>query len=124
VALLFQRGTIVLVEQVPDPNGGNHKDRPVILINDLDTADTVFHGVGVTGTFKLPLPPTSINLPYQRQGKCKTGLTKPCIAMCTWIVTATPGEIMHKLGSTPDSQFLEILQQVQGNLPPATSSGN
>jgi hypothetical protein len=62
VAIVYRRGTILFVSQVPDQNGVNHKDRHVVLLNDLDSADTVFDGVAITGTFTHPLPPTSVSL--------------------------------------------------------------
>ncbi len=86
VAIKHLRGTVILVVQVPDKNGVNPKDRFVVLVRDFDDADPLVYGVAVTGTFAFPLPPTSVRLPYHRQGRCKTGLTQDCIADCTWIV--------------------------------------
>jgi hypothetical protein len=96
----------------------NHKDRHVVLLNDLDSADTLFNGVGITGTFAHPLPPTSVSLMWHRQGRAQTGLNKPSVAVCTWIVTATPADILLKRGSVPSRDLLTILQHVQGNQPP------
>ena len=126
MAILHRRGTILLVSQVPDQNGGNHKDRHVVLLNDLDSSHTIFHGVAVTGTFTYPLPPTSVSLPSHRQGRGQTGLNKPSVAVCSWIVTATPADIILKRGSIPSRDLLTILQQVQGKPPPplTTSSGS
>jgi hypothetical protein len=118
VAIKYARGTIIFVAQVPDPNNANPKDRRVILIRDFDESDPHIYGVAVTGTFTFPLPPTSVRLPYHRQGRCKTGLTKDCVADCTWIVVATPAEIIKAHGITPPIQLATILQQVQNYLPP------
>ena len=60
MALKYQRATVVYVAQVPDSNGRNPKDRPVVLIRDFDERDSVAYGVGVTGEFDYPLPDTSI----------------------------------------------------------------
>jgi hypothetical protein len=131
VAKKYPRGTIVLVSQVPDQNNVNPKDRFVVLVRDLDDTDSHVYGVAVTGTFTLPLPPTSVRLPYHRQGRCKTGLNKDCIADCTWIVVATPADIIKALGITPPIQLATILQQVQNYLPspapptpPPTTTGS
>ena len=128
MALKYPRGTILLVSQVPDKNGVNPKDRFVVLIRDFDDADTLAYGVAVTGTFNLPLPATSVRLPYQRQGRCKTGLNKDSIADCTWIVVAASQDLGKRNGITPPIQLLTILQQVQNHLPPppppATASGS
>lgn len=95
MAVVYRRGAVLFVAQVPDTNGVNHKDRHVVLLNDLDSADAVFFGVAVTGTIPNPLPATSVPLPWHRQGRCQTGLNKPCVAECTWIVTATPADILQ-----------------------------
>jgi hypothetical protein len=123
VALKYQRGTIVLVSQVPDKNNTNHKNRFVVLIQDFDDTDTFIYGVAVTGTFSFPLPATSVRLPYHRQGKCGTGLTKACIADCTWLVTATSQEILKRNGMTKAGELVTILQQVQNSLPPPPQQG-
>jgi hypothetical protein len=118
VALKYQRGTILLVAQVPDKNGVNPKDRPVVLVRDFDDTDALVYGVAVTSTFTLPLPATSVPLPFHRQGRCKTGLTKDCVADCTWVVVATPQEVLKRDGFTPPLELATILQQVQQRLPP------
>jgi hypothetical protein len=122
VALKYPRGTVIVVSQVPDKNGVNPKDRFVVLVEDFDDTDQFAYGVAVTGTFKLPLPTTSIQLPYHRQGRCKTGLNKDSIADCTWIVVATPQDIIKRNGITPPAKLLTILQEVKNYLsspPPA-----
>jgi hypothetical protein len=76
VAVVFYRGTIIEASQVPDRNGVNPKDRPVLLLVDFSDTDTDAYGVAITSTFPHPPPVTSIPLSYQRQGNCQTGLTR------------------------------------------------
>jgi hypothetical protein len=99
----------------------------VVLVRDFDATDAVAYGVAVTGTFTLPLPATSVRLPYHRPGRCKTGLTKDSVADCTWVVVATPQDFLQRNGMTPPIELLTILQQVQNQLPPppppATAAG-
>ena len=83
MALKYPRGTVVLVALVPDKNGGNHKDRPVVLVRDVEDTDALFCNVAVTSSFSYPVPVTSVKLPHHRQGRCKTGLTMECVADCT-----------------------------------------
>jgi hypothetical protein len=40
VAIRIPLGNIVLVRQVPDKQGGNHKDRFVVLVRDYNDTDT------------------------------------------------------------------------------------
>jgi hypothetical protein len=119
VAVKIPLGNIVLVRKVPDKQGGNHKDRFVVLVKDYDDADTDILGVAITGTFSLPLPSTSVKLPWRKDGNCKTGLDKPSIADCTWRVVATPADIIKKQGFTPSIELAKIRQEVQNQLPPA-----
>jgi hypothetical protein len=118
VALKYPRGTILLVSQVPDPNGVNPKDRFIVLVRDFDDADLLGYGVAVTGKFNHPLPATSVRLPYHRQGRSITGLTKDSVADCTWVVVAAPQDFIKRNGMTPPIQLATILQQVQAHLPP------
>ena len=129
VALKYPRGTILLISQVPDKNGVNPKDRFVVLVRDFDDADALAYGVAVTGTFNYPLPPTSISLPYHRQGRCITGLTKDSVADCTWVVVAAPPDFIKRNGMTPPIPLLTILREVQARLPappqtPPASTGS
>lgn len=123
MAIKYSRGRVLLVSQVSDKNGVNPKDRFIVLIRDYDEADPLVYGVAVTGTFDFPLPPTSVRLPYHRQGRCKTGLDQDCVADCTWIVVATPADIMKSSGFAPAIQLEAILQQVQSYLPPPAAEG-
>jgi hypothetical protein len=81
VAVVYQRGVIIIASQVPDQNGTNAKDQHILLLVPFQDTDTDAYGVAITGTFPHPPPPTSIPLPYQRQGNCQTGLTKPSVAV-------------------------------------------
>jgi len=112
VAVKIPLGNIVLVRQVPDKQGGNLKDRFVVLVKDYKDGDAEILGVAITGSFNLPLPSTSVKMPFRKDGNCKTRLNKPCIADCTWRVVATPG-------FTPPIELAKILQEVQNQLPPA-----
>lgn len=118
MGVIYSRGEIVFVAQVTDNNGVNPKDRPVVLVRDLEDGDDVAFGVAVTSSFAFPLPPSSIPLPFHRNGACRSGLTLPSIADCTWIVLASPADIIRRCGTTPAAKFVAILQQVQAFLPP------
>jgi hypothetical protein len=119
VAVKIPLGNIVLVRQVPDKQGGNPKDRFVVLVRDYNDGDAEILGVAITGSFNLPLPSTSVKMTSRKDGNCKTRLNKPCVADCTWRVVATPGDIIKRQGFTPAIELANILQQVQNQLPPA-----
>ena len=119
MAIKITLGNIVLIRKVPDKQGRNPKDRFVVLVRDYNDGDADLLGVAVTGTFDLPLPSTSIKLPWKRDGNCKTGLDKPSIADCTWLVVATPDDFMKKQGFTPAIELEKIIAEVQNQLSPA-----
>jgi hypothetical protein len=56
VAVKIPLGNILFIRQVPDKQGGNHKDRFVVLVRDYNDGDADIAGVAITGSFKLPLP--------------------------------------------------------------------
>jgi hypothetical protein len=74
-------------------------------------------GVAVTGEFDYPLPSVSIELPYSR-ANCKTGLNKPSIAKCDWIVQVFEANVIKRMGFIPSSHLLSIIEEVQKHLPP------
>ena len=119
MALKYPHGTILLISQVPDKTGVNPKDRSIVLVRDFDDTDVHAIGVAVTGTFNLPLPASSVPLPYHRQGRCKTGLTKDSVADCTWVVVAAPQDFIKRNGMTPPIQLVNILKEVQAHLSPS-----
>ena len=117
MAIIHQRGAILLIAQVTDPQGQNTKDRPVVLIQDFADTDALAYGVAITGAFEKPLPESVISLPFHRGGKCRTGLTKESVAVCTWRVGIDPSSILKRIGITPPRELLRILEQIQGNEP-------
>lgn len=118
--MTYQRGDIVLVADVVDPNGVNPKDRPVLLIEDAD-AGMPLYGVAITSVVPQPLPLTHFVLPWHRQGQCRTGLTKPSVAVITWIVELEPQHIHHRFGVTPPRVLDAIMDAVEQYLNPPES---
>jgi len=117
VAVKLPLWNIVLIRQVPDKQGGNHKDRFVVLVRDYNDGESEIVGVAITGSFNLPLPNTSVKMTSRKDGKCRTGLNKPCIADCTWRVVATPADIIKRQGFAPPLELAAIIQAVQALLP-------
>jgi hypothetical protein len=112
VAIVYQRGVILEVRQVPDQNGTNPKDRPVLLLIDFTDTDADAYGVAITSTFPHPPPSTSIPLPYQRQGNCRTGLNSPSVAVCDWPVVVGKADVIRQLGSCPPIPLHAVLGQL------------
>jgi hypothetical protein len=118
VAVVHPRGVIIMASQVPDQNGTNAKDRHVLLLIDFHDTDMDAYGVAITGTFTPPLPPMRIPLPYQRQGNCQTGLSKPSVAVCDWPVIVGKADIMSRAGTCPPIPHAAVLAQLPKLQPP------
>jgi len=112
MAIMYHRGVIIMASQVPDQNGTNPKDRPVLLLLDFTDTDTNAYGVAISHTFPHPPPATSITLPYQRQGNCQTGLTNPYVAVCNWPVVVGKTDLISKLGFCPPIPLGAVLAQL------------
>jgi segregation and condensation protein B len=112
VVVVYQQGVIIMARQVPDQNGVNPKDRPVLLLIPFHDTDTDACGVAITSTYPHPPPSTAILLPYQRQGKCQTDLINPSVAVCDWPVVVGKADILGKLGICPPIPLAAILAQL------------
>ena len=123
---------------IPDPNGVNPKRRAVVLLvgeKDLPTPSSPLLGVAVTSTFKKPLAEDQVSLSWNPQ-KAGTGLTKPCVAVCSWLVAIHRADIADNdiSGVVPPRQMVEIQQKVKvhvtalptelGSPPSATATGS
>jgi hypothetical protein len=126
VAIVYPRGTLVLASQVPDTNGTNPKDRPVLLLVDFHDTHPDAYGVAISSTFPHPPPATSVVMPYQRQGNCQTGLSSPSVAVCDWPVVVGKADILSRMGSCPATQLASILAQLPSiqPIPPLRQTPN
>jgi mRNA-degrading endonuclease toxin of MazEF toxin-antitoxin module len=107
------QGSIVRA-MVRDPAGGNPKIRPLVIVSansDIGTSNSVF-AVAITSQFREPLPSDEVALPWHLTGKSRTGLTKPCVAKCSWICELDEGTIVESRGHVPNLQLEEILVRV------------
>ena len=112
MAVVYLKGTILWISQVPDKQGANPKDRNIVLIQDFNDTDTLLYGAAVTSKFSFPLSATTVRLPYRRgAARCKTGLTMDSVADCEWLRKATPQDVISRTGFTPSVELAEILKQ-------------
>jgi hypothetical protein len=109
----LQRGRIVLVN-IPDPQGRNPKDRPVVIVTATDeiTDQDSFFGVAISGKIEKPLPQSCVRLPWDRRGHPRTGLSKPSVARCDWLVEIGSKNVTKMLGFVPDKQLQQIIDIV------------
>ena len=69
-------------------------------------------GVAITGT---PDPPTGfeVPLPWQAQGRSRTGLDKPNAAVCCWFVTFTAADVIDAIGHVPPEPMRRIEEAIR-----------
>jgi hypothetical protein len=114
VPVPLTQGSVVLAN-VLDPQRQNPKCRPMVVVSSTDEIKEgiPFVCVAITGTFPKPLPADCVLLPYQREGRAKTGLKKPCVAKCGWPVTVTHADIQKCIGVIPGAELSLILEKVK-----------
>jgi mRNA-degrading endonuclease toxin of MazEF toxin-antitoxin module len=93
---------------------GKEKLRPIVVVtpNEAMAADEPLVGVAITGT---PDPPTGfeVPLPWQAQGRSRTGLDKPNAAVCCWFVTFTPADVIDAIGHVPPEPMRRIEEAIR-----------
>ncbi len=112
------RGRIVRVE-VLDPQNRNPKIRPAVIVTPTDEirpdGDIVL--VAITGSVNAAPAEMQVALPWHAQGQVGTRLTKPSVAVCSWVFTSPVSKIQKYGGIVPDRQMLQILDKLNA-LPP------
>jgi hypothetical protein len=115
-----QLGSVVWAE-LEDANGFR-KVRPAVIVT--ATADIVagksLHVVAITTRLPTPLPDDHVMLPWDRQGKARSGLRRRCAAVATWQATIALGDIQQVVGILPPVAISELLTKVAHatNAPP------
>jgi len=71
-----------------------------------------FWGVAVTGTLPKPLTPEFVILPYQRDGRGRSGLKKKSAAKCDWLVELRHEDIRRYIGWVPATALAAITKYI------------
>jgi mRNA-degrading endonuclease toxin of MazEF toxin-antitoxin module len=113
------RGRIVWVELL-DPQSRNPKCRPaVVLTPDADIrADGEVLVVAITTQLQEAPPEDQVELPWDRRGHPRTGLTERCSAVCTWTQKVSVASIQGYAGTVPGRQLLDIETRIKPPTPP------
>jgi mRNA-degrading endonuclease toxin of MazEF toxin-antitoxin module len=93
---------------------GKEKRRPVVVVtpNEAIAEGAPLVGVAITGT---PDPSTGFDvpLPWQAQGRSRTGLDKPNAAVCCWFVTFTVADVIDAIGHVPPEPMRQIDEAIR-----------
>ena len=102
---------------------GRHtkKRRPAIVITPTQdiAAGEVFSVVALTTKIPDPLPSNHVKIPWQRDGMTGTGLKKPTVAVCTWILPIRDYDIHQFGGVAPTRVMIEIAKIINAREKPS-----
>lgn len=106
-------GRIVWLD-VPDPQGGNPKRRPCLIL-DITRDGTLVANVATTSRFDPDaLADDEILLPSGAPGRpSRLGLDRPTVAKCSWLVVAPADMATPEGPPVPRSQQVRIMERVQ-----------
>ena len=110
----LSQGQVVKVA-VADPRGQNKKSRPVVILTDTDeisVADTLVVAA-ISTKFSDPLPPDCILLPWAPDGRARSGLNRPSVVKCHWLVKVARQDVVSVLGCLPPEIIQSIMQIVE-----------
>jgi mRNA-degrading endonuclease toxin of MazEF toxin-antitoxin module len=114
-------GSVVWAE-LEDANGFR-KVRPVVVLT--ATADIAAGGrlrvVAITTRLPTPLPDDHVLLPWDREGKARSGLRRKCAAVTTWQAEIAVADVQQVVGHLPPAVMEELLTKAVAAMPPDAS---
>ena len=122
-ARLPQLGSVIWAE-LEDANG-IRKVRPTVVMT--ATADIAagkaLRVLAITTRLPDPLPDDHVLLPWDRQGKARSGLRRPCAAVTSWRAEIALGDVQQVVGILPPKVIADLLAKVAAAMPPSANSG-
>jgi mRNA-degrading endonuclease toxin of MazEF toxin-antitoxin module len=116
-AHLPQLGSVVWAE-LDDPNGFR-KVRPAVVVTptvDIATGRPV-RVLAVTTRLPSPLSEDHVLLPWDPQGKARSGLRRKCAAVTTWQGVIALADVQQIVGLLPPAVIDELLAKLQAAIP-------
>ena len=107
-------GAIVFVEKVKPPQGGEAKDRRVVILR-APTADDNTFTFAVIATLRSSDPAIDeVRIPHKPipGGDGQTSLTAPSVAVCRWVQDADITRVKSVKGKCPSITLGEIVRKV------------
>jgi len=112
VTPLLQLGSVIWAE-LKDANG-IVKVRPAVVIaatGDIAAGKPV-RVAAITTRLLTPLPEDYVLLPWDRQGKARSGLRRRCAAVASWQALIPVGSVRQVVGVLPPRVIGELLAKV------------
>jgi mRNA-degrading endonuclease toxin of MazEF toxin-antitoxin module len=99
--------------ELEDANGFR-KVRPVVIVT--PTAEILpgklMRVVAITTRLPATLPEDHVLLPWERQGKARSGLRRRCAAVASWQAEVPFGEVREVIGILPPAVIDELLAKI------------
>ena len=113
----LEQGRIIWAE-LPSSDGTSKKRRPAVVITPTKEliSGKPFFVVTATTKFTEPLPRDQLPLPWQREGKVRTQLRQPTVAVCNWVTSILEADVLQFGGVVPPKVMVEILEIVKRHL--------
>lgn len=110
---MLKQGSVIRA-WIEDPQGGNPKPRPLVVVTPTDDIrqSAVLVAVAITGRFSDPLADDEVPLPYHPAGKANSGLRKPCVAKCSWMAITRLEDVLEVKGFLNTERLTVILQKI------------
>jgi mRNA-degrading endonuclease toxin of MazEF toxin-antitoxin module len=112
----------VVWAELEDANGFR-KVRPAVVVTataDI-AADKPVRVVAVTTRLLTPLPGDYVLLPWDRQGKARSGLRRRCAAVASWLAVIPVADVRQVVGVLPPAVIDELLAKVAVVLRPPSA---
>ena len=107
-------GSIVYVQKVQPPQGGNAKDRRVVILRAPTTADETFTFVVIATLRNSDPADDEVRIPHKATigGDSQTSLTDPSVAVCRWVQDADASRVQSVKGKCPRTTLDEIVRKI------------
>ena len=107
-------GAIVYVENVKPPQGGEAKDRRVVILRAPTADDDTFTFAVIATLRNLNPADDEVRIPHKPilGGDAQTSLTAPSVAVCRWVQDADITRVQSIKGKCPSITLGEIVRKV------------
>jgi mRNA-degrading endonuclease toxin of MazEF toxin-antitoxin module len=113
----------VVWAELEDANGFR-KVRPAVVVTPTAAiaAGQPVHVVAITTRLPSPLPKDHVLLPWDAQGKARSGLRRRCAAVASWQAEIAAEDLQEVAGLLPPATISEPLDNIASALPPPAES--
>jgi len=102
-------GSVVLAN-IPDPDGRpcGHP-HPAMVLRGPDDAGNLYL-IGISTQFESPPGRLMVECPWSPGGHPETGLDRPCVLKCWWVVPFHRSQVLQYLGRMPSNVSQRALE--------------